>query len=208
MPTYTVTAPDGKDYSIDGPEGASREEVITAIQSRMGEIADTSTAPRVGDAAWLERKRELDAIIAGGDEEPGFLENVGENIGELSVWPLLILLFIGALTIVATRSNRKENEDKAPPVNTKRIGFSSGRLFVILFLVGAALVFIFSDRGEDHPLNNPSDVYCRQLYQETYAERLEEALFNPSAWKFGGYENAQDYAYKRASGMLAIAKCN
>ena len=197
-----VRMPDGT-IITNVPEGTTQTE----LRERLSRT--NLNAPSGADSqALLKREAELDAIIAGGGEEPGFLENVGENIGELSVWPLLILLFIGALTIVATRSNRKENEDKAPPVNTKRIGFSSGRLFVILFLVGAALVFIFSDRGEDHPLNNPSDVYCRQLYQETYAERLEEALFNPSAWKFGGYENAQDYAYKRASGMLAIAKCN
>ncbi len=36
MRTYTITGPDGKDYSIDGPEGASREQVIAKIQERLG----------------------------------------------------------------------------------------------------------------------------------------------------------------------------
>ena len=37
MPTYSVRGPDGYTYSIDGPEGASRDEVIAAIQQRLGE---------------------------------------------------------------------------------------------------------------------------------------------------------------------------
>lgn len=35
MRTYTITGPDGKDYSIDGPEGATREQVIAKIKERM-----------------------------------------------------------------------------------------------------------------------------------------------------------------------------
>ena len=35
MKTYTITGPDGKDYSIDGPEGATREQVIAKIKERM-----------------------------------------------------------------------------------------------------------------------------------------------------------------------------
>jgi len=36
MRTYTITGPDGKDYSIDGPEGATREEVIAKVKERLG----------------------------------------------------------------------------------------------------------------------------------------------------------------------------
>ncbi len=35
LKTYTITGPDGKDYSIDGPEGATREQVIAKIKERM-----------------------------------------------------------------------------------------------------------------------------------------------------------------------------
>lgn len=35
MPRYSITGPDGKTYSINGPEGASREEVISAIQQQQ-----------------------------------------------------------------------------------------------------------------------------------------------------------------------------
>lgn len=37
MARYSITGPDGRLYSIDGPEGASREQVIRAIQARMAE---------------------------------------------------------------------------------------------------------------------------------------------------------------------------
>ncbi len=35
MPTYTITGPDGRDYSIDGPEGATPEQVVSAIKSQL-----------------------------------------------------------------------------------------------------------------------------------------------------------------------------
>jgi hypothetical protein len=35
MPTYTITGPDGKDYSIDGPEGATQNQVVAAIQEQL-----------------------------------------------------------------------------------------------------------------------------------------------------------------------------
>ena len=34
MPVYTITAPNGKSYSIEGPEGATREEVVAEILRR------------------------------------------------------------------------------------------------------------------------------------------------------------------------------
>ena len=40
--TYTITGPDGKDYSIDGPEGATREQVISKIKERLGSSAPSS----------------------------------------------------------------------------------------------------------------------------------------------------------------------
>lgn len=41
MPTYSLTGPDGKNYSIDGPEGATREQVIAKIKERQGNIPPT-----------------------------------------------------------------------------------------------------------------------------------------------------------------------
>jgi hypothetical protein len=35
MPQYQITGPDGTLYSIDGPAGASREQIISAIQKQQ-----------------------------------------------------------------------------------------------------------------------------------------------------------------------------
>jgi hypothetical protein len=42
MPTYRITGPDGTKYKIDGPKGATREQVIGAIQYRLAEAEDAA----------------------------------------------------------------------------------------------------------------------------------------------------------------------
>ena len=37
MPTYSIKGPDGKTYSLDGPAGATREQVIQAIQAKQAQ---------------------------------------------------------------------------------------------------------------------------------------------------------------------------
>lgn len=37
MPEYSITGPDGKTYSIEGPAGATREQIIGKIKERMGQ---------------------------------------------------------------------------------------------------------------------------------------------------------------------------
>jgi len=37
MPLYSIKGPDGKTYSINGPAGASRDEVISAIQNQLSQ---------------------------------------------------------------------------------------------------------------------------------------------------------------------------
>ncbi len=43
MPRYKVTMPDGKTYSIEGPAGASKEQVIAAVQRRIGAAEEETT---------------------------------------------------------------------------------------------------------------------------------------------------------------------
>jgi hypothetical protein len=52
MAQYSITGPDGRLYSIDGPEGATREQVIRAIQAKMGQPQATlaPAAPPVAPA--------------------------------------------------------------------------------------------------------------------------------------------------------------
>ena len=45
MPRYSIKGPDGRTYSINGPEGASREEVIAAIQRQQQEPVTPTEAP-------------------------------------------------------------------------------------------------------------------------------------------------------------------
>ena len=35
MPIHSIQGPDGNTYSIEGPEGATRDQVINAIQLKM-----------------------------------------------------------------------------------------------------------------------------------------------------------------------------
>ena len=45
MPTYEITAPDGKNYRIDGPPGASQEQVVAAILGQTPNAGQPSAAP-------------------------------------------------------------------------------------------------------------------------------------------------------------------
>lgn len=63
MRTYTITGPDGKEYSIDGPEGATREQVIAKIQER---IVSTSAAPKKSVYEQQAQKQSaLENMLAG-----------------------------------------------------------------------------------------------------------------------------------------------
>lgn len=45
MRTYTITDPSGKVHTIDGPEGATREQVIAKIKERLGQAPVTQSDP-------------------------------------------------------------------------------------------------------------------------------------------------------------------
>jgi hypothetical protein len=61
MATYTVTGPDGNTYNIDGPEGATEEQILQAAQELLG--------PRFAD---LEPEAE--------PEYEGFMQEVAEGV--------------------------------------------------------------------------------------------------------------------------------
>ena len=56
MPRYSIKGPDGKTYSINGPEGASREEVIAAIQREQQEPIIPTETP---DATFGESLKDI-----------------------------------------------------------------------------------------------------------------------------------------------------
>lgn len=49
MPTFKFTSPEGKTYSVDGPEGATKEQAFQILQQSLGGAAPT--APQEGIAA-------------------------------------------------------------------------------------------------------------------------------------------------------------
>jgi hypothetical protein len=47
MPLYQITGPDGNLYEIEGPEGATRQQVIAAVQKRMSSKEDADVESRL-----------------------------------------------------------------------------------------------------------------------------------------------------------------
>ena len=61
MRTYRITAPDGQEYSIEGPEGATREQVIAKIQERLQDKAVTQDPYK----AQAQKQSTLENVMAG-----------------------------------------------------------------------------------------------------------------------------------------------
>jgi hypothetical protein len=71
MPIYRVKTPDGKTYRINGPAGASREEVISAVQSSLDrQLAKQTEAPEEEylfpkeAGTWAQLKRGAKEMIS------------------------------------------------------------------------------------------------------------------------------------------------
>ena len=62
MPTYTIKGNDGKTYSIDGPEGATEEQVIQAIQA---ELDKQKTETISEDQGGLETPQKVEETTFG-----------------------------------------------------------------------------------------------------------------------------------------------
>ena len=58
MPIYEITAPDGKTYEIEGPPGASRQDVIKAIIARNPSAGQPPAPPKEGDHGCFDRRRK------------------------------------------------------------------------------------------------------------------------------------------------------
>ena len=54
MPIYSIKGPDGKTYSLEGPEGASREQVIQEIKKQQYAKLMSTNQQREGTAGFFE----------------------------------------------------------------------------------------------------------------------------------------------------------
>lgn len=62
MPTFDFTSPDGKSYSVEGPEGATAAQAFQILQQHLGE---QNTTPSVGSDLLGVAKTAPQRIIAG-----------------------------------------------------------------------------------------------------------------------------------------------
>ncbi len=62
MKTYSITDPSGKVHTIDGPEGATREQVIAKIQERLGSSVPTPQDPYKETA---QKQSVVENLLAG-----------------------------------------------------------------------------------------------------------------------------------------------
>ena len=77
MPLYEIAGPDGKIYEIEGPAGATREEVIAAIQARLASRPTTPTPePTIGG----QIKEGFKGLVPGAI---GLLETAGAGAAAL-----------------------------------------------------------------------------------------------------------------------------
>lgn len=69
MPKFVVTAPDGKEYEVDAPEGATEQQVLEYVQSnyRSANTPAAETAPARGVGEQLARQAGLAArgVVSG-----------------------------------------------------------------------------------------------------------------------------------------------
>jgi hypothetical protein len=85
MPTYTVTAPDGKQYDITAPEGATQEQVLSYAKENYKsqvttEVTPPTTLDNLGRTAGLAGR----ALITGASAIPNAIAGFGAgayNIG-------------------------------------------------------------------------------------------------------------------------------
>jgi len=88
MPIYSVKGPDGRIYDVQGPEGASDEQVIAFLQQQLA--AQPEQKPKEGLIAGLEKGAEstfsqlrsgIGSLLGSGDEAARAGLERGEDIG-------------------------------------------------------------------------------------------------------------------------------
>lgn len=64
MATYVVTAPDGKEYEVNAPEGATQEQVLAYVQQNYKQPEQRSVAQDLGRQAGLAARAAVTGLTA------------------------------------------------------------------------------------------------------------------------------------------------
>jgi hypothetical protein len=75
MPTFEFTSPDGKSYSVEGPDGATPEQAFQILQTQIG--AKPPSGPGIGEDLAGVAKAAPGRIVAGLAGIPGDLLHAG-----------------------------------------------------------------------------------------------------------------------------------
>lgn len=75
MPTFDFTSPEGKTYSVEGPEGATQEQAFQILQTQLGKPAESG--PGIGEDLASVAKAAPGRIVAGLAGIPGDLLHLG-----------------------------------------------------------------------------------------------------------------------------------
>ena len=85
MPIYEITAPDGNTYTIEGPEGATKAQVVAAVLAKNPK-AGIATKPETGITAALGKG--IEGLISSGRTAFGALTGSPEEAAVAGLVPL------------------------------------------------------------------------------------------------------------------------
>lgn len=91
MATFVVTAPDGKEYEVDAPEGATQEQVLEYVKANYSQAAKQPAKPGVGESILRQLGLTARAGITGAASLPAMLADplvAGFNLATGSRQPL------------------------------------------------------------------------------------------------------------------------
>ena len=80
MPTFDFTSPDGKTYSVEGPEGATAAQAFEILQSQIGGAKPADSGPGVAEDLGQVAKAAPGRIVAGLAGIPGDLLHLGTRL--------------------------------------------------------------------------------------------------------------------------------
>ena len=100
MPTYSIQAPDGKTYSIDGPPDASKDDIVRAINYKLYGLPKPE-APPPGAASTFLKSMGMGSI-PGAAGLKAFAETTAVAAPEMGPWALIPGLAAAGLTTWGT----------------------------------------------------------------------------------------------------------